>query len=170
MTTAFTPPTGRRRVFGSAHEAQEYMVAVARHLPVLAATYFGNLLDRPLRERVMVAVSRSNACVGCTAVHQRWALRAGVTAAELVAIGSGELATLDHRNRAAIVYATALAETGFRRERDDELHSLVRSHLTDRELRAVEAVARTIALANLAVNSLHAALPSRLALGQSARR
>jgi len=38
-------------------------------------------------------------------VHQRWALRA----AELEAIGLGDLARLDDRSRAAIVYATALA-------------------------------------------------------------
>ena len=142
---------------------------MSRRLPLLAGVYFGNLLDRPLRERVMVAVSRSNACAGCTAVHQRWALRAGVTAAELAAIGVGELAVLDHRSRAAVVYATALAESGFRGG-DDELVSLVQPHLTDGELRAVEAVARAIALANLTVNSIRASVPRRVSVSGCTRR
>ncbi len=107
-----------------------------------------------LRERIMVAVSRVNACAGCTAVHERWALRAGVPAAELEAIGLGDLARLDDRSRAAVVYATALAENRFRGTPDPELVALASRHLTAAELRAVEAVARMMALANLSASTL----------------
>jgi len=97
---------------------------------------------------------RVNACAGCTAVHQRWALRAGVPAAELEAIGLGDLARLDDRSRAAIVYATARAEDRFRGIPDRELVALARRHLSAGELRAVEAVARLMALANLSASTL----------------
>ena len=102
----------------------------------------------------MVAVSRVNACAGCTWVHERWALRAGVSAAELEAIGLGDLARLDERSRAAVVYAAALAENRFRGLADRELAALARRHFTAAELRAVEAVARMMALANLSASTL----------------
>jgi AhpD family alkylhydroperoxidase len=105
----------------------------------------------------MVAVSRVNACSGCTIVHERWALRAGVTTAELEAIGLGDLTRLDPRSRAAIVYAAALAEGRFRTAVDHELLTAVESHLTSRELRSVEAVARLITFANLVTNGLRTA-------------
>ncbi len=102
----------------------------------------------------MVAVSHVNACAGCTAVHERWALRVGVTTAELEALGLGDLARLDDRSRAAIVYATALADDRFRAIPDGELIASARRYLTPGELRAVEAVARMMALANLSANTL----------------
>ena len=112
------------------------------------------MLDPMLRERIMVAVSRVNACAGCTMVHERWALRAGVSTAELEAIGLGDLARLDDRSRAAVVYATALAANRFRGTADRELIALARRHLTAAELRAVEAVARLMAAANLSASTL----------------
>ena len=121
----------------------------------------------------MVAVSRVNACAGCTRVHERWALRAGVSGAELEAIGLGDLARLDDRSRAAVIYAAALAGNRFRGVADRELAVLARRHLTAAELRAVEAVARMMALANLSASSLGRAscagrLPGKAA-GASAR-
>ena len=116
--------------------------------------YLGRMLDPGLRERIMVVVSRVNACAGCTWVHERWALRAGVSAAELEAIGLGDLARLDDRSRAAVIYAAALAENRFRGTADRELAALARRHLTAAELRAVEAVARMMALANLSASTL----------------
>jgi len=118
------------------------LVGVWVRSPTLARVYLAGVLDPSLRERVMVAVSHVNACAGCTAVHERWALRAGVSDEELETIGAGDLARLDERSRAAIVYATALAEAGFGRPADRELVALVHDHLTADELSAVEAVAR----------------------------
>jgi AhpD family alkylhydroperoxidase len=148
-------PAGRSpRTFTSPWEVIGDIAGLWIHAPVLAGVYLGGVLDPMLREQIMVAVSRVNACAGCTAVHQRWALRAGVPAAELEAIGLGDLARLDDRSRAAIVYATALAEDRFRGTPDRELVALARRHLTAGELRAVEAVARMMALANLSANTL----------------
>lgn len=129
------------------------VVQLGMRLPTLVQVYRGKTLDATLRERIMVAVSRVNACAGCTVVHERWALRAGVATEELEAIGLGDLARLDQRSRAAVVFASALAEARFRTPLDHELLSSVRGNLTRAELRGVEAVARLIALANLTVNS-----------------
>jgi AhpD family alkylhydroperoxidase len=152
---AATVPLGPSpRKFSSPCEAAADIAGLWLRAPVLANVYLGGMLDPMLRERIMVAVSRVNACAGCTAVHERWALRAGVSAAELEAIGLGDLARLDDRSRAAVVYATALAETRFRGTADRELVALARRHLTAAELCAVEAVARMMALANLSANTL----------------
>ena len=55
---------------------------------------------------------------------------------------------------AAVIYAAALAENRFRGAADRELVALTRRHLTAAELRAVEAVARMMALANLNASTL----------------
>lgn len=86
------------RRFRSPREAAESALGVWVRAPRLWSAYLGGL-DRGVRERVMVAVSRANACAACTAVHERWALRSGITDDELDAIGLGELAQLDHRSR-----------------------------------------------------------------------
>ena len=62
------------------------------HLPALAHAYLCGALDALVRERVMVAVSRANACAGCAAVHELWALGAGISTAELDAVGLGDVA------------------------------------------------------------------------------
>jgi AhpD family alkylhydroperoxidase len=122
----------------------------------LTAVYARGRLDEPLRERVMVAVSRVNACRGCTFVHTRWALRSGVTADELDAIGLTDLGRLDRRSRAAVVYATALAEDRFRKSPPPEIATAVAAELTPSEMDAVEAVARAMAAANLTASTAEA--------------
>ena len=139
--------------FSSWREAVEGLRAVARRLPTLVRVYRRGTIDRALRERVMIAVSEVNACARCTAVHHRWALRAGVTVAELEAIGLSDLARLDSRSRAGIVYATELATTRFRAPVDPDVMSAVRADLSASDLRAIEAVSRLIAFANLTTNA-----------------
>jgi AhpD family alkylhydroperoxidase len=144
------------RTFASAAEWARDVVGVAQHSGPLGAVYLRGRLDATLRERVMVAVSRVNACGGCTFVHQRWALRAGVTSEDLEAIGLGDLAALDERNRAAVVYASALAEGRFRRPIAPDITAGAAEHLTVDEMSAIEAVARLMALANLSVSTAEA--------------
>lgn len=142
------------RKFESAREVAGDLMGVWVRAPVLSRVYVCGVLDAKMRERIMVAVSRTNACSGCTAVHERWALRTGVSSTDLEAIGLGDLARLDERSRAAVVYATALAENRFRGVPDPELVEMCRRHLTAVELVAVEAVARMMAVANLSNNTL----------------
>ena len=152
MATA-TTSTRSPRTFASPAEWARDVVGVAQHSGPLAAVYLRGRLDATLRERVMVAVSRVNACGGCTFVHQRWALRAGVSSEELEAIGLGDLAALDERSRAAVVYASALAEGRFRRPIAPEIEAAAAERLTVDEMSAIEAVARLMALANLSVST-----------------
>jgi AhpD family alkylhydroperoxidase len=149
------------RRFDSPWEAARDLVAVARRVRPLAAVYARGRLDGALRERVMVAVSDVNACNGCTFVHTRWALRAGVTPEELDAIGLEDLGRLDRRSRAAVVYAAALAETRFRSSPPADVAAAVALELTPAEVEAVEAVARMMALANLTASTAEALLGRR---------
>jgi AhpD family alkylhydroperoxidase len=144
------------RTFASPAEWARDVVGVAQRSGPLAAVYLRGRLDATLRERVMVAVSRVNACGGCTFVHQRWALHAGVTSEELEAIGLGDLAALDERSRAAVVYASALAEARFRHPIAPEVASAAAERLSLDEMSAIEAVARLMALANLSVSTAEA--------------
>ncbi len=144
---------GSPRTFSSAGEAAADVLGVARRARPLLGTYARGDLDPALRERVMVAVSHVNACRGCTYVHERWADRAGVSAADLEAIGIGDLEALDERDRAAVAYAAALAEARFREPVDPELAAAAARHLSPRELAAVEAVARMMAVANLTAST-----------------
>lgn len=144
------------RTFTSPAEALSDVAAVLWRAGPLADVYLRGRLKPELRERVMVAVSRVNACHGCTRVHERWGIRAGVTSDELEAIGLGDLAMLDDRDRAAIVYATALAEARFRGPIPADVASNAADQLTAPELAAIDAVARAMALANLSVSTTEA--------------
>ncbi len=146
-------PDRSPRTFASPGEALGDLLGVARRAQPLVGTYARGYIDPALRERVMVAVSRVNACRGCTFVHERWADRAGVSAEDLKAIGLGDLGDLDARDRAAVAYAAALAEARFRSPVDPALTATAGEHLTPRELAAVEAVARAMAVANLTVST-----------------
>jgi AhpD family alkylhydroperoxidase len=158
-------PSQSPRTFASPVEAISDLVGVVRRTRPLTNAYLRGDLNPALRERVMVAVSRVNACRGCTFVHERWARRAGVTSDDLQAIGLGDLGELDDRNRAAVTYAAALAETRFRGPIGADLAASASEHLTADELAAVDALARTMALANLSANTaegLFGRLPGRL--------
>jgi len=104
----------------------------------------------------MVAVSRVNACQGCTYVHERWALRAGATQEELRDLEIGDLSGLSERGRAAVAFATARAEVDFQ-ETPSADTATAEETLTPREIAAVEAVARAMTLANLTVNTFERA-------------
>ena len=152
------------RTFATPWEGLGDLMGVARRASPLASVYLRSRLEPELRERVMVAVSRANSCRGCTLVHERWAIRAGVTSDELAVIGLGDLAALDDRTRAAVVYATALAEARFRGPIPADVAANAGDQLTPPELAAVDAVARAISLANLSVSTTRA-LIDRLRLG-----
>jgi hypothetical protein len=121
----------------------------------------------------MVGVSRSNACAGCSRVHQRWALKAGVTDAELEALGLDDLARLEPADRAAVVYAVERSTTGFpgrdgAPSDDPDTAAAMAQHFGPEGARQVDAIARGITLANLTVGTaeaFRARLPGRAGLG-----
>lgn len=121
----------------------------------------------------MVAVSRANACAGCSRAHQRWAVRVGVTDDELEALGLDELARLDPASRTAVVYAVERSGAGFpgpvgAPSEDAEVTAAMNRHFTAEETRRIDAVARGITFANLTVGtaeSLHARFRSGFGTG-----
>ena len=155
---AAAPARKSPRRFDSAGEAVRDLAALTRRAKPLAAVYARGRLDGALRERVMLAVSRVNACRGCTFVHTRWALRVGVTPDELDALGLDDLRRLDRRSRAAVIYATARAENRFRSSPPPDVTAAVAAELTPAEIEAVEAVARMMALANPTASTAQALL------------
>jgi AhpD family alkylhydroperoxidase len=151
-----SPPSPR--TFASPGEALSDIAGVVRRAVPLAGVYLRGDLDPELRERVMVAVSHTNACRGCSLVHERWAIRAGVSDDELESIGLGDLASLSARSRAAVLYATAAAEARFQQPMPTEVAAYAGEHLTSSELAAVDAIARAMSLANLSASTSEALL------------
>lgn len=148
---------GRTRRFDSLGQVARNLGGVARVSPELWRVYRGGT-SPSLRERVMVGVSRANACAGCSRVHQRWAIRAGVTDEELEALGLDDLARLDPADRAAVVYAVERSTTGFpgpvgAPSEDPEVTAAMERHFTPEEARQIDAVARGITFANLTVGT-----------------
>lgn len=132
----------------------------------LLAIYGRGRVDPALRERVMVAVSRANACEGCARVHEAWALRAGVSDEELEQIGTGHLVALSAHQRAAVVYATGLAEAHFGQLPPD-IQAMADQRLEAGRRRDIEAVAQLMTFANLSVNTA-SVLAHRLRRGRAA--
>ncbi len=131
------------------------VVALVRAGPRLLLIYTRSRVDPALRERVMVAVSRANACRQCSRVHEAWALCAGVPAAELGRVGPDELAGIPAAHRPAVVYATALAEARFNAI-PPAAQAVADEHLGRERQRDIEVIARLITFANLSVNTAHA--------------
>ena len=131
------------------------IIALVRTGPRLLSVYGQSRMDPALRERVMVAVSCTNACRQCTRVHETWALRSGVSADELQRLGAGELAAMPAEHRPAVTYATALAEGRFTSLSPDA-QAIADAHLDRKLQRNIEAITRLITFANLSVNTAHA--------------
>lgn len=154
------------RRFGSFGQVARDFAGVARVSPELWRVYRGGT-SPALRERVMVAVSQANACAGCSRVHQRWAVRAGVSDADLEALGLEDLSRLDRSSRVAVVYAVERSTTGFPGpagsvpEAPGVTEAMAR-HFTPEETRRIDAIARGITFANFSVGTIEA-LRSRLA-------
>jgi AhpD family alkylhydroperoxidase len=158
-TTGSPAATAARR-FASIGQVAGELVGVARVSPELWRVYRGGI-SPALRERVMVGVSRANACTGCSRVHQRWAVRAGVTDDELEALGLDDLARLDPANRAAVVYGVERSAAGFPGAvgapcREPDVDAAMEQHFTPEQVRQVDATARGITFANLSVGTAEA--------------
>lgn len=126
-------------------------------LPRLAAVYRSRRLDPVLREKLMVAVSKVNACRGCTWAHTRMAIREGISPDELDRL---ELpAAGDRRERVALAYAIARAEDGFRKPPDPELKRALADTFTTEERRDIDAILHLIINANLTSNTIEAHTP-----------
>lgn len=150
----------RTRRFESAGQVVKQAAGLAFASPKLLRVYRGGI-SPALRERIMVGVSRANACAGCSSVHRRWAIRAGVTDDELEALGLDDLARLDPASRAAVVYAIERSGADFAGPADEpygdpETAAAMAAHFTADQIEQVDAIARGITFANLSVGTAEA--------------
>lgn len=123
--------------------------AVVRSAPRLYAIYARRRLDPALREQIMVAVSRANACRPCTRFHERMA--AGQDAAEApVSPGPRGDQSVGHP---AVAYATARAGA-VDAPTDPHLEVALRKRFNADERRDIDAIIRLIRLASLSMNTL----------------
>lgn len=148
----------RPRRFDGPGEAARCLLGVIRVMPDLWRAYRGGV-DPAVRERVMVAVSEANACAGCSQAHQRWAVRTGVSEADLKALGLKDLGRLDPSSRAAVVYAVERSATGFPGAAggdpgDPDVARAMSRHFDRSETVMVDAITRSISFANLSVGSV----------------
>jgi AhpD family alkylhydroperoxidase len=112
-------------------------------------------MDPALREAVMVAVARVNACRVCSYVHQTEALRVGLSKEDVERITAGAAAVGDPHLAAATIYAQARAEEGF-----GPAPGALRGGLVEvfgaREADDVELAGRAMHQANMLMNALEA--------------
>jgi AhpD family alkylhydroperoxidase len=146
------------RLFASPADAARQVAGLIRHGRALGDAVLRGRLSADERELVAVAVSRVNACAGCTFVHERWALRADVSDDDLRALELGELQNLDARKRALVAYASARVEDRFSEPVPAGMAEAVHASLTPGELAAADALARAMTLANLTTSTAAAML------------
>lgn len=118
----------------------------------LRAIYTRERIDAVLREQIMIAVSRANACRWCVSFHETQAVRQGVREARPADADAGAVA--DARLQSAVAYAVARAEAGRGLDPDPAVDRALREHFDPRERSDIEAVISLITFANLTANSL----------------
>lgn len=131
------------------------VVGLIPRVPDAAAIWWGHRLNPSLREEVMVAVARANACRYCTFVHQEWAVRTGASDAEIVALEGWDAEEFDRAAWTAIAYARALAEAELGPV-DAAVEAAVDTYFTPSRRRDIRTVARFMTLANRFSNTLDA--------------
>jgi AhpD family alkylhydroperoxidase len=141
----------------TAAKALRETAGLAARTPELIAIWSRRQLDPRLREEVMLAVARANACNLCTLAHRRWALAEGVTDEELAAIEGQEAEQFDRRTWAAIAWAQARTRADLEPVPDELEAELVR-HYDERERADLELVTEAMGTANRSANTLHALL------------
>ena len=106
------------------------------------AVYPGGLLERPLKERVIVEISRLNECQYCTASHTGTMARLGIDPLE----------TLTERERLALAYARAACADSNRVP--DALFAQVQAAFSDAEIVELTFLIGLTGLLNLFNNCL----------------
>ncbi len=132
------------------------LVSISARVPALVAIWLGGRLDPALREQIVVAVAKVNACRMCEHAHTRMALEAGVSNAELAALEDMDEAAFDRRAWLAIAHARQRTKADFVRPAVDEAEDALVEELGVQTYRDVEDVARVMTVANRIANTLNA--------------
>lgn len=117
-------------------------------------------MDPALREQVMLAVARTNACRYCIFAHTDAGRHAGLTDADLARLESMDPADFDRRAWAAVAYARALARADLGPVDTDILDEVLVFH-GEEGRRRIETATLLMTVSNLTGNTVDA-LWSRL--------
>jgi AhpD family alkylhydroperoxidase len=117
-------------------------------------------MPRALREQIIVAVAKVNACGMCEHAHTRMALEAGVSDAELAALENMDETAFDRRTWLAIAYARERTKVQFAPAAEEASQEALSDALGAQTRSDVEDVARVMTVANRIANTLNA-LPDR---------
>jgi AhpD family alkylhydroperoxidase len=131
-------------------------MSISLRAPALAAIWRGRRLSPALREQVVVAVAKVNACRMCEHAHTRMALEAGVSNAELAALENMDEGAFDRRTWLAIAHARERTKADFVRPVPGRAPVLLVQELGAQMYRDVEDVARVMTVANRIANTLNA--------------
>ncbi|MGB5367571.1 MAG: carboxymuconolactone decarboxylase family protein [Polyangiales bacterium] len=134
--------------------------SVLTRAPALWAIWIGGRLPRALREQIIVAVAKVNACRMCEHAHTRMALEAGVSDAELAALEDMNPSAFDRRTWLAIAHARERTRANFAPVADDASQEALNEALSAQTRSDVEDLARVMTVANRIANTLNA-LPDR---------
>jgi AhpD family alkylhydroperoxidase len=117
-------------------------------------------MPRALREQIIVAVAKVNACGMCEHAHTRMALEAGVSDAELAALENMDETAFDRRTWLAIAHARERTKAKFAPAVEAASQEALGQALGAQARSDVEDVARVMTVANRIANTLNA-LPDR---------
>lgn len=134
--------------------------SVLTRAPALWAIWIRGRLPRALREQIIVAVAKVNACRMCEHAHTRMALEAGVSDAELAALEDMNPSAFDRRTWLAIAHARERTRANFAPVADDASQEALNEALSAQTRSDVEDLARVMTVANRIANTLNA-LPDR---------
>ena len=112
----------------------------------------GELIDKPFRERLMLAVTSVNQCLYCSYVHSELAFKEGISIEEIGELCDGYLDKCPQEELPALLYAQHWAESEGRPQPE------IRQHILDtygeEKADAIELSIRMIHTANLLGNTL----------------
>jgi AhpD family alkylhydroperoxidase len=132
------------------------LISISTRVPALVAIWLGGRLPPTLREQIVVAVARVNACRMCEHAHTRMALEAGVSNAELAALENMDEGAFDRFTWLAIAHARERTKADFVRPAGGRADELLIQELGAQTYRDVEDVARIMTVANRIANTLNA--------------
>lgn len=143
---------------GKTYTLSQLAAAVARFVPLApnAGLVWGlRRIDSAFREEIMLTVARANGCRYCSYIHQEWAIRSGVSDAEIAELEGTDPRQFDRARWSALVYARSLAENDFAQV-PAEIAEDAAKYYGAVALRNIKAVALLMTMVNRSANTMDA--------------
>ena len=120
---------------------------LAAHRSYFHATLDAGVLPRPFKEKIAYRAARLCGSEYSSASHRRYALKHGVSEAELAAIDRGDYAGLPPRERAALEFAEAMIRGQGRV--DDAVYAALQARFSAAEIVQIAALTGIMQLASV---------------------